>query len=594
MSEVAHGLGATVGRPMLRLGDAGRRGLQWLFLAVIVAIIFTPIAMVTLSAFNVSGSFGGFTFGLRNWSSAWSDGQIVRALEYTVAFVGLRAVLGFAIAIPLAWLVSRTDMPGSRWIEFGFWIAFFMPSMAYVQGWIFLLEAYRGLLNVWITRLFGSSPFDIYNFWGIIWVHLMSQNVSALFVLLVLGFRNMDSSLEEAARISGSSRWRVLRDITLPLSRPLIATLIVLAVIRGMQSYEVEAVLGQPAGIQVYSTLLVQMLNSDPPRLGEGAALSMLILAVIIPLIVLQRLYVGGRDYTTISSKMRLAPVQLGAMRWVAFAIVVVILLFQTLVPFLSVLASTFMVRWGYFFIPEPWTLRRWETVFENDQVVAALVNTLKLGIASGVVAAALCFAVAYVLVRTRFAGRSALEFASWLPWSIPGVLLSLGLLSAVLAVPPLRVLHGTIVILVVAIVMFSFPLSVQLLKSGLMQVNRELEEASIVCGAGRLGTQWRVNVPLLTPMLVAIGLMTFVTAVNEISGVVLLASTDTRTLSLLSLDYLTGIQPEKEVAAVLATMMTVLCIGVALAARGLGITLGTNARAPIKGSSGPDCVRTH
>lgn len=580
-------LDARIEVPAVRLGDAAWNVVQWLFLALIVAVIFAPILMVVLSAFNTGPSLGSFKFGLENWSAAWSDAQLVRALGYTATIVGLRGALGFVIAIPLAWLVARTDMPFARLIEFGFWIAFFMPSVAYIQGWTFLLEGYRGLVNVWISRLFGSSPFDVFNFWGIIWVHLMSQNVSALFVLLVLGFRNMDSSMEDAARMSGASRSRVLRDITLPLSRPLLAMLVVVAIIRGMQSYEVEAVLGQPVGIQVYSTLLVQMLNSEPPRLAEGAALSILILASILPLIVFQRLYVGRRQYATIGSKMRTESVKLGAWRWAAFAIVFVILTLQTVVPFFSVLAGSFMVRWGYFSIPEPWTMRHWATVFDNDQVVSAFVSTLELGFSSGIAAAALCFAIAYIVVRTRFAGRSVLEFASWLPWSVPGVLLSLGLLSAVLAVPTLRFLHGTLAILVVAIVMFCFPLGVQLLKSGLMQVNSELEEVSTVCGSGRLGTQWRINVPLLAPMLVAVGLITFVTAVNEISGVVLLASTNVRTLALLSLDYLTGTHTDRETAAVLTTMMTLLCVGVALVARSFGISLGAGAtKAPLHSSS--------
>ena len=100
------------------------------------------------------------------------------------------------------------------------------------------------------------------------------------------------------------------------------------------------------------------------------------------------------------------------------------------------------------------------------------------------------------------------------------------------------------------------------------MQVSKELEEASTVCGTGWLATQRRITLPILMPMLVAVGLMTFVTAVNEVSGVVLLASTDTRTLSLLSLGYLTGSFSEKESAAVVTTIMILLCVGVALVAR--------------------------
>jgi iron(III) transport system permease protein len=574
---------AGIGRPGIGAGLRLGTIVQWIFFLAVAAIIAAPIAMVVLGAVNVADALHGFRFGFGNWTAAWSDPSIGAALRNTVSIVAMRAIFGFVIAIPLAWLVARTNIPGARWLEFGFWVAYFMPSLAFIQGWVFLLEGQRGLLNHWIEAWIGPSPFDVYSYWGIIWVHLMSQNVSALFIFLALGFRNMDSNMEEAARIAGASKWKVLRDITLPLSRPLIAMLIAVAIIRGLQSYEVEAVLGTPAGIQVYSTLMVQMLNDEPPRIAQGSALSMLILAAILPLILLQRLYVGRRQYATVSGKMRLALIGLGRMRWVAFAIVLTMVLLQTLVPFVSVVASSMMVRWGFFSIPSPWTLARWKTVFDNDQFVASLLNTLTIGLIAGILASVLCFAIAYILVRTRFTARAALDFASWLPWAVPGVLLSLGLLTLVLAIPPLRVLHGSLAVLVLAIVMFGFPLGVNLLKSGLMQVNTELEEASTVCGSGRLRTQWRINVPILAPMLIAVGLMTFVTAVNEISGVVLLASTNVRTLALLSLDYLTGVQTEKETAAVLTTIMTVLCVGVALVARSFGISIGATVSRPAK-----------
>ena len=176
-------------------------GVQWAFLLLITVIILAPVAMVTLGGFNVARPTEGFRFGFDNWARAWADPQVWQALWNSISIVTIRGILGFAIAIPLAWLVARTNIPGAKWLEFGFWVAFFMPSMAYIQGWVFLLEGGRGLLNQWFTMLFGQpSPIDVYSYWGIIWVHLMAQNVSALFILLVLGFRNMDASLEDLWR----------------------------------------------------------------------------------------------------------------------------------------------------------------------------------------------------------------------------------------------------------------------------------------------------------------------------------------------------------------------------------------------------------
>ncbi|HZU08105.1 MAG TPA: iron ABC transporter permease [Chloroflexota bacterium] len=552
-----------------------RAGIQWAFLLLITAIILAPVAMVTLGGFNVARPTEGFRFGFDNWARAWADPQVWQALWNSISIVTIRGILGFAIAIPLAWLVARTNIPGAKWLEFGFWVAFFMPSMAYIQGWVFLLEGGRGLLNQWFTMLFGQpSPIDVYSYWGIIWVHLMAQNVSALFILLVLGFRNMDASLEEVARTCGASRLRTLLDVTLPLSRPMLAMLVVLAIIRGMQSYEVEQVLGQPAGIQVYSTLVVRMLSVEPPRIPEGTALSTLVLISLIPLILLQRLYIGRRQYTTVSSKMRTALVDLGRLRWIAFGVVFSVVMLQTFVPFVATVAGSLMRRWGYFTIASPWTLERWQRVLGDDLFIRSLLNTLFLGVISGITAAIVCFLIAYVLIRTQFPGRDALDFVSWLPWAIPGVLLSLGLLTLILMIPPLRILHGSMLMLVIAMIMFRLPLGVHLLKTGFMQINRELEEASTICGGTWLSTQLRIILPILMPMLIAVALMTFVTAVNEVSGVVLLASTETRTLSLLSLGYLLGAAPQKEAAAVVTTIMILLCVGVALIARAFGLRL--------------------
>jgi iron(III) transport system permease protein len=556
-----------LGRPLLW---------QWALFLALATVVVAPIAMVIADSFDVSEALDKYRFGVSNWVAAVQNREIAGALRNTSTIVALRTVIGFIIAIPLAWIVARTNIPASRHLEFGFWVAFFVPNLAFIQAWTFLLEGRRGLINQLLHSAFGVNPaaLDIYSYWGIIWVHLMSQT-SALFVLLVAGFRNMDSSLEEAARITGASKWTVMRDILVPLSRPLISMLTVFAIIRGMQSYEVEAVLGGPVGISVYSTLVVSMIADEPPRIAQATALSSFILLMLIPLIMLHRLYVGWRNYATVSGKMKVTLTDLGPWRWPAFFFVFGFILVQTLVPLFATLAGSFMTRWGFFSIPEPWTTRWWLETFHNPGFINAFFNTLMIGLISGFAAVAVCFVLAYVIIRMPFRGSQALDFISWLPWAIPGVLLSLGMVALVLSIPPLRLLHGSIVVLVVAMVLFRLPLGVQLLKTGFMQVNRELEEASTTCGSRRVPTLLRINVPILMPLLVVVGLMTFVTAVNEVSGVVLLASTDTRTLSLMSLDYLVGARLNKEAAAVITSIMILMCIGVALGAKAFGVNLG-------------------
>jgi iron(III) transport system permease protein len=272
---------------------------------------------------------------------------------------------------------------------------------------------------------------------------------------------------------------------------------------------------------------------------------------------------------------MRPERVDLGRLRWVAFAFVFVVALLSTLVPGAALVAGSFMTRWGFFSIPQPWTLRNWENVLSDGTFGESVVNSIQLGVLSAIVATVVVFIVAVVLVRTSFRGRSLLDFVTWLPWGVPGVLLSLGILAAVLGIPALRFLHGSMALLIVAVVLFRFPLGVHLIRTGLLQLGRELEEASYVAGARWWYTQLRITVAILMPVLVAVALIVLITALNEVSGVVLLASTDTRTLSLLSLDYLTGSPSDRESAAVVIVIVSMLAIGIALFARILGVRLG-------------------
>ncbi|HEY7067163.1 MAG TPA: iron ABC transporter permease [Chloroflexota bacterium] len=547
--------------------------LLWFYLALVVLLICFPIAMVALGGFNVAAPGEGFRFGLSNWQRAWSDPQIRPALWNTFAIVAARMALGFVIATLLAWLVARTNLPGAGWFEFAFWLAFFLPTLASIQGWTLLLEGRSGLVNQWLQAVpfLPPSPLDVYSFWGIVWVHVMSHTVSTLFILLVEAFRNMDAGLEEAARTSGASELVTLYRITLPLMRPILGLLVILSFVRGMQSFEIERVLGSPVGIQVYATLVVDMLGDEPPRLPEGAALSTLVLAALVPLIFAQRRFIGERQYTTVTGRMRHGKADLRGWRWPAFGLTLGFALLSTAVPFLAMVLGSFMRRWGYFQIAEPWTLRHWETVLSDSTFIASLTSSIVLGVVSGVAGVVVMFLVAYVLVRTSFAGRALLDFVSWLPWAIPGVLLSLGILTMVLDVPALRALHGTLLVLVLAVVLFRFPLGVHLLKSGLLQLGQEMEEAARASGAGWWYTQARITLPVLLPMLVAAGLMTCVTALNDVSGVILLASVQTRTLSLLALDYLVGQRAEKEAAAVVTTIIVLLAVGLTLVARRIG-----------------------
>ena len=134
-------------------------------------------------------------------------------------------------------------------------------------------------------------------------------------------------------------------------------------------------------------------------------------------------------------------------------------------------LLGTFMKLFGFFHVPEPWTLQNWTTVLSDDLFLSSLQNTVILAGGTAVAAVVVHSLIAYIAVRTRYAGRRALDFISWLPFTVPGVILGLALLWLFLGVGFLRPLYGTMALLVIAGLISGMPLGVQIIKSGLMQL---------------------------------------------------------------------------------------------------------------------------
>jgi iron(III) transport system permease protein len=199
--------------------------------------------------------------------------------------------------------------------------------------------------------------------------------------------------------------------------------------------------------------------------------------------------------------------------------------------------------------------------------------NTLAIGLGSGLVGVIFYSLIAYVVVKTRHPGRGLLDFLSWLPWSVPGILLGVALLWTFLQTKIFLPIYGTIYILMIAMVIKSMPFGAQMIKSVLIQLGSDLEEASKVCGSTWLHTFRRIIFPLITPALITVALVGFISAARDISTVVLLGSGKSRTLSLLMLDFAAGAEFEK--ATVVAVIIVGLVVGAALCARALGGQVG-------------------
>jgi iron(III) transport system permease protein len=546
-----------------------------LLLALVALCVVFPIALVALESFQVAAPGQPAAYGLDGWRAALGEPGLRAALANTFKVTVVRQLLSLPLAVLIAWLLARTDLPGRGWIEFAFWAAFFLPSFTVTLSWVLLLDPDYGLVNTLAAKLpfVGKGPFNIYSFWGIVWVHVITGSLTVKVILLTPAFRNMNAAFEEASRVAGAGTARTALSITIPVMAPVVLSVLLLGTMVSLQTFEVEQVLGMPFRFFVFSTMVYDLVMTRVPRYDAATAMAVLVLAAMLPLIVAQQWLTRGRLYTTITGQFQSRRHRLGRWRWPAFALALVLTLVVLGVPLVFAVLGTFMKLFGFFNIPDPWTLKNWKNVLTDDLFLRSLWNTVVLATGTAVAAVVLHSLIAYIVVRTHYRARRALDVISWLPFTVPGIILGLALLWLFLDVAVLRPLYGTMAVLVIAGLVSGMPLGVQIVKGGLMQLGGDLEEASRVAGASWWATYRRIVLRLMAPTLVAVGMITFVGAARNIGNIALLATTANRPLSILQLDFIA--QRKFEEAMVVACIIMLISLAGALVARVLGLRGG-------------------
>ena len=540
--------------------------------------VLYPLALIVLNSFNTATIAEPPVYGLKAWREAFSEYGIWRSLWNSVKIGIVLQVLALPLGIFISWLLARTNILFPNALEFGFWVSFFLPGLATTFGWMLMLDPSTGLINSWLRQLplVSGLNFDIYSFWGIIWVHLVGNGISTKVMLMTPAFRRMDASMEEASRMSGASALTTLLRITVPAMTPVIIVVLLLSVIRIFSSFEIELLLGVPWSFYVYSTKIVDLARQEPPLVNQAAALGSVILIFLVAFIPLQRRLIARRHFTTVTGHFKPKIIDLGVWRYPATAFVMLVVFVLDVVPLLSVLGGSFMTRFGFFNLPKTWTLDYWTMALNDGRILQGLHNTLIVAVSAGLVGALVFSLIGYVLVRTKLPGRSVLDSICWLPSAIPGVLSGLGLLWMFLGTPFFRPFYGTIVLLVVAQVLGGITLSTQILKANFVQLGKELEESSRMSGAGFWRTYFRIVFPLMAQTMVLVGVIKFMFAAQHNSAIILLATSETRTLSLLALDQVAA--GYREVASITIILVTLLTLGVAIVARSFGLKVGIRA----------------
>ena len=520
------GLTAAVGQGRGDIMQWLVQGTVWL---VVGYLVLSPIAMLVYGSFRTAPPMaeGGFT--LTNFDVILS-GNYIEAFWNTIV-VGVGTAIGCAVVgTLLAWLVFRTDMPGRGVLAILLTSSFFFPSFLTAEAWVALLAPKSGMLNnVFRLAVPDFAGFDIHTLGGIVWVATLAY-VPYTFLFLAAPLQSIDPSFEEAAAVSGAKRARVVFTVTLPLVSYAILSGALLTFILAVGLFGVPAVIGMPAQIYVLATKIFQLLEFYPSNYQVAAALSVMLMAVTIAAIWLQRYIVGRRAHTSITGKgYRPRPMPLGRLRWPAFALCVTFFGLAVVLPLLALLYLSFTRFYTGILDFSHMTLDHYyKILFEYPITGRAFWNSFVLSTVGATVAIGLCTIVSYIVIKGRSRSRGLLETITMMPAAIPGLVIAVGLLWAYIRSP----IYGTVLILLVSYVTHYLPQGFRIVSANLIQMDSALEESARVSGASWLMTLKDIVVPLIRPAMVSGWLLLFVAFFRELSSAVLLYTHGNEVLS--------------------------------------------------------------
>ena len=501
-------------------------------IAIVGFLTLCPVVMLVLGSFSGElGAFGAFT--LEKYVAAYTDPAFAEILVSTVLFTLGSALVATGLALFLAYLNTRTNIPGKFMFGVISLIPMMVPHILFAVSWVLLLNPSNGMINLFLRQLgLEGAALNIYSLTGMILVEGL-LDLPIAYLVIAPAMSAFDVALEESSRVCGASNWRTLRRVTLPVLRPAILAALTLVIVRSLASFAVPSVIGMPGRIYVLATHIYSIIATGyAADYGMAAAVGMSALAASITLIVLyRRLTREGEKYVTISSRgYRPGVIDLKGARYPLFAAVAllsfVLIVLPILVLFYTSLVPYVMTPGAKAFAAMSW--RHWVTVLKDPVSLLALKNSLTLGIGGATLGIVLSFFVAYVIVKVRTKASGLLESLSFLSFSFPGIVVGVGFMWFFVQTP----LYSTIWALLIGYIATYLPYGLRPLTSAFVQIHGHLEESSRVCGGGPFYTMRRIVLPLLVPGIASGWILMATMFVRELSLSVVLSRPGTEVLA--------------------------------------------------------------
>jgi iron(III) transport system permease protein len=544
--------------------------LMLLLLLPCTLLVVYPVVFIVAESLNTGepGVFPPESASFANFRAMADDFGII---GNTLMVAGAATVLAVVLGFVLAWILTRTNVPGRGRLERLMELPYYMTPLVGAMAWGILAAPKTGLMNqLWRVLGGGGDLFDIYSPAGIAWVMALFEGTVA-FVMISAAMKSMDPSLEESARVLGAGKLRVAWTVTLPLVAPGVLSAAIFVFAEMLGAFAAAFVLGIPGRFVVVTTAIWESTQIFPPEYGRAAALGLSLFAAMVVTLSIAKLVMRRGSYATISGKaFRPRVVDAGSMKVLLLVVAWGYIALAVVLPLGALLLTSFQKFATVILSDSVFTLANYATALSTGTLGAAFVNSLILGVSVATLGVPVIGVLTWIVYRSRLPGRGLVEYVLMFPQAVPRLVFGLGLLWAWINIP--IPIYGTLWLLGIAYFTVFLPLGLRTMAGVILQVDRSLEECARVCGASWAHQMRTVSLPLLRPGIAAAWLLVFIASIRELGASVFLMGPQSKVISPAIINA--WLSSSSELSAAMAMLLTsVVFAGVLLlfaVARGL------------------------
>ncbi len=486
-----------------------------IFVFLLLFIVY-PLAILLVESIQVDGSISFATF------RRIFDMKMFRTAITNTLFLGLLSGIGATlIGFLFAYVDAYVDV-GSKFTKKLFDIVALLPVVS--PPFVLSLSAILlfGRTGIITRNVFHLNSTNLYGWRGIVLVQVLTF-FPVCYLMLKGLLKNIDPSLEEAARNMGASRWKVFVTVTLPLMLPGLGNAFLVSFIESVADFANPMIIG--GNYDTLATSIYLQLTGAYDKSG-ATAMAVVLLVISMGLFVVEKYWLEKKSVATLTGKASRGrtPIDDKSVRIPLTTLCVLISIFVLVMYLLVVFGSLFKI-WGRdYHLSFKW----FQYIFKNKGY-RVFTDSIMLSLIASPITAFLSMIIAYLVVKRKFIGKGFMEFVAMLAMAVPGTVLGVGFIrgfnSGVFHSGFLQSLYGTGTILIIVFVVRSLPIGTRSGIAALRQIDKSIEEAAYDIGADSAKVFSTVTLPLIRESFLSGLVTTFVRSITAISAIILLVT---------------------------------------------------------------------